>query len=134
MKNMLVQYKTVYINNIKVFYREAGDRSNPTILLLHGFPSSSHMYRNLINKLMDEYHIIAPDYPGFGNSDQPGMEEFEYTFDNLVHLMNEFVHELKLGKFSIYVHDYGAPVGFRLATKNPERIQAIISQNGNAYE
>ncbi|MGG7618986.1 alpha/beta fold hydrolase [Bacillus coreaensis] len=131
---MLVQYKTVYINNIKIFYREAGDRSFPTILLLHGFPSSSHMYRNLINKLMDEYHVIAPDYPGFGNSDQPGMEEFEYTFDNLAHLMNEFVHELKLGKFSIYVHDYGAPVGFRLATKNPERIQAIISQNGNAYE
>lgn len=131
---MLVQYKTVNINNINIFYREAGNTSNPTILLLHGFPSSSHMYRNLITKLMDEYHIIAPDYPGFGNSDQPGMDEFEYTFDNLAHVINDFVEKLKLEKFSIYVHDYGAPVGFRIATKHPERIQAIITQNGNAYE
>lgn len=131
---MLVQYKTVNINNINIFYREAGNRRNPTILLLHGFPSSSHMYRNLITKLMDEYHIIAPDYPGFGNSDQPGMDEFEYTFDSLALLINKFVEKLKLEKFSIYVHDYGAPVGFRLATKHPERIQAIITQNGNAYE
>ncbi|MEC0300341.1 MULTISPECIES: alpha/beta fold hydrolase [Peribacillus] len=131
---MLVQYKTVNINNINIFYREAGNTSNPTILLLHGFPSSSHMYRNLITKLMDEYHIITPDYPGFGNSDQPGMDEFEYTFDNLAHVINDFVEKLKLEKFSIYVHDYGAPVGFRIATKHPERIQAIITQNGNAYE
>ncbi|MEC0275812.1 alpha/beta fold hydrolase [Peribacillus frigoritolerans] len=131
---MLVQYKTVNINNINIFYREAGNTSNPTILLLHGFPSSSHMYRNLITKLMDEYHIIAPDYPGFGNSDQPGMDEFEYTFDNLAHVINDFVEKLKLEKFSIYVHDYGAPVGFRIVTKHPERIQAIITQNGNAYE
>lgn len=131
---MSVQYKTINIQNINVFYREAGNRSNPTILLLHGFPSSSHMYRNLIIKLMDEYHIIAPDYPGFGNSDQPGMDEFEYTFDSIANLINEFVKTLKLGKYSIYVHDYGAPIGFRLATKHPERIQAIISQNGNAYE
>lgn len=131
---MLVQYKTVNINNINIFYREAGNTSNPTILLLHGFPSSSHMYRNLITKLMDEYHIIAPDYPGFGNSDQPGMDEFEYTFDNLAHVINDFVEKLKLEKFSIYVHDYGAPIGFRIATKHPERIQAIITQNGNAYE
>ncbi|SFL55620.1 Pimeloyl-ACP methyl ester carboxylesterase [Gracilibacillus orientalis] len=131
---MLVQYKTVNINNINIFYREAGNRRKPTILLLHGFPSSSHMYRNLITKLMDEYHIIAPDYPGFGNSDQPRMDEFEYTFDSLALVINEFVEKLKLEKFSIYVHDYGAPVGFRLATKHPERIQAIITQNGNAYE
>ncbi|MFP3847211.1 alpha/beta hydrolase, partial [Priestia filamentosa] len=131
---MLVQYKTVSINDINVFYREAGNINKPTILLLHGFPSSSHMYRNLITQLMDEYHIIAPDYPGFGNSDQPGMNEFEYTFDNLAHIINDFVEKLKLEKFSIYVHDYGAPVGFRLATKHPERIQAIITQNGNAYE
>ncbi len=130
---MLVQYKTVNVNNINIFYREAGNTSNPTILLLHGFPSSSHMFRNLITKLMDEYHIIAPDYPGFGNSDQPGMDEFEYTFDNLAHVMNDFVEKLKLEKFSIYVHDYGAPVGFRIATKHPARIQAIITQNGNAY-
>ncbi|WP_258833573.1 alpha/beta fold hydrolase [Peribacillus frigoritolerans] len=131
---MFLHYKTVNINNINIFYREAGNTSNPTILLLHGFPSSSHMYRNLITKLMDEYHIIAPDYPGFGNSDQPGMDEFEYTFDNLAHVINDFVEKLKLEKFSIYVHDYGAPVGFRIATKHPERIQAIITQNGNAYE
>ncbi|WP_121614345.1 alpha/beta fold hydrolase [Mesobacillus foraminis] len=131
---MLIQYKTENINNINVFYREAGNKSNPTILLLHGFPSSSHMYRDLITKLAGEYHIIAPDYPGFGNSDQPGMDEFEYTFDSLALLMNEFVEKLKLQKFSIYVHDYGAPVGFRLATKHPERIQAFITQNGNAYE
>ncbi|MFP7159430.1 alpha/beta hydrolase [Priestia aryabhattai] len=131
---MLLQYKTVNINNINIFYREAGNTSNPTILLLHGFPSSSHMYRNLINKLMDEYHIIAPDYPGFGNSDQPEMDKFEYTFDSLALLINEFVEKLKLEKFSIYVQDYGAPVGFRLVTKHPERIQAIITQNGNAYE
>ncbi|MGM0900592.1 MAG: alpha/beta fold hydrolase [Bacillota bacterium] len=131
---MSVLYKTVNINNINIFYREAGNTNNPTILLLHGFPSSSHMYRNLITKLMDEYHVIAPDYPGFGNSDQPEMDEFEYTFDNLAHVTNDFVEKLKLEKFSIYVHDYGAPVGFRIATKYPERIQAIITQNGNAYE
>ncbi|GGI17925.1 alpha/beta fold hydrolase [Gottfriedia solisilvae] len=131
---MSVQYKTIEVNNINIFYREAGSRSNPTILLLHGFPSSSHMYRNLINELKDEYHIIAPDYPGFGNSDQPSMDSFEYTFDNIALLINDFVEKLNLDKYSIYVHDYGAPVGFRLATRHPERIQAIISQNGNAYE
>lgn len=131
---MSVQYNTLTVKNINIFYREAGDKKNPTILLLHGFPSSSHMYRNLINELMDDYHIIAPDYPGFGNSDQPGIEEFVYTFDNLASIINQFVEELKLEKFSLYVHDYGAPIGFRLATTHPERIQAIITQNGNAYE
>ncbi|WP_338787210.1 alpha/beta hydrolase [Metabacillus sp. FJAT-53654] len=131
---MLVHYKTVKINNINIFYREAGNSSNPTILLLHGFPSSSHMYRNLITQLMDEYHIIAPDFPGFGNSDQPGLDEFEYTFDNLAHVTNDFVKKLKLERFSIYVQDYGAPVGFRMANNYPERIQAIITQNGNSYE
>ncbi|MDN4494474.1 alpha/beta fold hydrolase [Ureibacillus aquaedulcis] len=131
---MLVQYKTETIDNINIFYREAGNPSNPTILLLHGFPSSSHMYRNLITELMGEYHIIAPDYPGFGNSEQPDMEQFKYTFDSLAQLLNAFIEKLELDRFSIYVHDYGAPVGFRIATKNPERIQAIITQNGNAYE
>jgi pimeloyl-ACP methyl ester carboxylesterase len=92
------------------------------------------MYRDLIKELADEYHIVAPDYPGFGNSDQPPMNEFEYTFDNLANVINNFVEEIKLEKYSIYVHDYGAPVGFRLAAKHPERIQAIITQNGNAYE
>ena len=131
---MSVQYNTITVNNINIFYREAGDKKNPTILLLHGFPSSSHMFRNLINELIDDYHIIAPDYPGFGNSDQPGIDEFEYTFDHLASVIIQFIEELKLEKFSLYVHDYGAPIGFRLAKKYPERIQAIITQNGNAYE
>jgi len=108
-----VQYKTVNINGLGIFYRQAGNWKNPTILLLHGFPSSSHMYRNLINELADEYHIIAPDYPGFGNSDQPPIDQFEYTFDNLANVINNFVEGIKLEKYSIYVHDYGAPVGFR---------------------
>jgi len=131
---MSVKYNTISVNNINIFYREAGNKKNPTILLLHGFPSSSHMYRNLIPKLMDDYHVIAPDFPGFGNTDQPTMDAFDYTFDNLAHLVNQFIEKLNLEKFSIYVHDYGAPIGFRLATKHPERIQAIITQNGNAYE
>ena len=131
---MSVQYNTISVDNINIFYREAGNKKNPTILLLHGFPSSSHQYRNLITELMDDYHVIAPDYPGFGTSDQPATDAFEYTFDNLASIMNQFVEELKLEKYSIYVHDYGAPVGFRLAVKHPERIQTIITQNGNAYE
>jgi pimeloyl-ACP methyl ester carboxylesterase len=129
-----VLYKTVNLNGVKIFYRESGNRNHPTILLFHGFPASSHMYQNLIEELADEYHIIAPDFPGFGNSDQPLPNEFEYTFDNLANVMNDFVEDIKLSKYSIYVHDYGAPVGFRLAARSPERIQAIITQNGNAYE
>jgi len=131
---MIVQYKTVKVNGVNIFFRQAENMKKPTILLLHGFPSSSHMFRNLIKELSDEYNIIAPDYPGFGNSDQPTIKEFEYTFDNLANVINNFVEELKLDKYSIYVHNYGAPVGFRLAVKHPERIQAIITQNGNAYE
>ncbi|NRS18025.1 alpha/beta hydrolase [Brevibacillus sp. HB1.4B] len=131
---MTVYYKTEIVDGLAIFYREAGNQENPTILLLHGFPSSSHMYRNLIAELSNEYHIIAPDYPGFGNSDQPSMADFAYTFDNLADVMDAFVEQLPLKKYSIYVHDYGAPVGFRLAIKHPERVQAIISQNGNAYE
>ncbi|MGA8080326.1 MAG: alpha/beta hydrolase, partial [Candidatus Nitrosopolaris sp.] len=119
---------------MNIFYREAENMKKPTILLLHGFPSSSHMFRNLIRELAGEYNIIAPDYPGFGKSDQPPIDEFEYTFDNLANVINNFVEEIKLDKYSIYVHDYGAPVGFRLAVKHPERIQAVITQNGNAYE
>ena len=103
------QYKTIDINGVDIFYREAGNSNNPSILLLHGFPSSSHMYRNLINELADEYHIIAPDYPGFGNSDQPQINEFEYTFENMANVINDFVEEIKLNNYSIYVHDYGAP-------------------------
>jgi pimeloyl-ACP methyl ester carboxylesterase len=131
---MIIQYKTVKVDDVNIFYREAKNLKKPTILLLHGFPSSSHMFRNLIRELAGEYNIIAPDYPGFGNSDQPPIDEFEYTFDNLANVINNFVEEIKLDKYSIYVHNYGAPVGFRLAIKHPERIQAIITQNGNAYE
>lgn len=131
---MTIQYKSEKIEDVTVFYREAGNRENPTILFFHGFPSSSHMYRNLIPLLMNDYHVIAPDYPGFGNSDQPSMEEFEYSFNNLALLMDLFTEKLKLETYSIYVHDYGAPIGFRLAVLHPERIQTIITQNGNAYE
>ncbi|MCF6411706.1 alpha/beta fold hydrolase [Pseudalkalibacillus salsuginis] len=131
---MYVNYSTININGYNLFYREAGNKDNPTILLLHGFPSSSHMFRNLIHKLADRYHVIAPDYFGFGYSDQPSMSEFEYTFENLANVIIDFVDKLKLEKYSIYVHDYGAPIGFRLAVKYPDRIEAIISQNGNAYE
>ncbi|MTH51875.1 alpha/beta fold hydrolase [Bacillus mangrovi] len=131
---MTVTHKTIRIQGVDLFYREAGQKENPTILLLHGFPSSSHMYRNLIPELMEEFHVVAPDYPGFGNSGQPEMNEFEYTFHNFALLINEFVDQLNIEKFSIYVHDYGAPVGFRLAHEHPERIQAIVTQNGNAYE
>jgi pimeloyl-ACP methyl ester carboxylesterase len=131
---VIIQYKTVKVNGVNIFYREAENLKKPTILLLHGFPSSSHMFRNLIRELAGEYNIIAPDYPGFGNSDQPPINEFEYTFDNLANVINNFVEEIKLDKYSIYVHNYGAPVGFRLAINHPERIQAIISQNDNAYE
>ncbi|WJV18154.1 alpha/beta hydrolase [Rossellomorea marisflavi] len=131
---MLVTHKSISIKGVNIFYREAGQPENPTILLLHGFPSSSHMYRNLIPELMEEFHVVAPDYPGFGNSDQPEINEFEYTFSNYAILINEFVEQLNVEKFSIYVHDYGAPVGFRLACQHPERIQAIVTQNGNAYE
>ncbi len=131
---VIIQYKTVKVDGVNIFFRQAENMKKATILLLHGFPSSSHMFRNLIKELADEYNIIAPDYPGFGNSDQPPIDEFEYTFDNLANVINNFVEGIKLDKYSIYVHDYGAPVGFRLAVKHPERIQSIITQNGNAYE
>ncbi|QDH23080.1 alpha/beta fold hydrolase [Saccharibacillus brassicae] len=131
---MNVQHKYAQVNGLNLFYREAGSRHNPTVLLLHGFPSSSHMYRNLIVRLADRYHVVAPDYPGFGSSDQPTPEEFTYTFENLAKLMHDFTEQLQLERYSLYVHDYGAPVGYRLAVMHPQRVQGIISQNGNAYE
>lgn len=131
---MTTTYKTVSIDALNVFYREAGDPSAPTILLLHGFPSASHMFRDLIPQLKDRFHVIAPDLPGFGQTDQPSRETFAYTFENLTDVTEKFVDALGLGRFAIYVFDYGAPVGFRLAARNPDRITAIISQNGNAYE
>jgi pimeloyl-ACP methyl ester carboxylesterase len=128
-----IEYKTVQIEDVEIFYREAGDPRNPTILLLHGFPTSSHMFRELIPALADEYHLVAPDYPGYGFSSMPRVDEFEYTFDNVARLIGEFVDEVGLDRYSIYLMDYGAPVGFRVATAHPERVDALIVQNGNAY-
>lgn len=127
-------HKTINIDGVEIFYREAGPVDAPTILLLHGFPTSSHMFRNLIPALADRYHLIAPDYPGFGNSDQPAMDEFDYTFDNMAVVMGKLVNKLNIKKYSLYLMDYGAPIGFRLASQNPEMIDSLIVQNGNAYK
>jgi len=126
-------FKTVKVDGLDIFYREAGNKNNPTILLLHGFPSSSHMYRDLINDLSDDYHLIAPDYPGFGQSSAPSPSAYDYSFDNLALTINHFIDGLDLKKFSLYVQDYGGPVGFRIAVQRPELIQALIVQNANAY-
>ncbi len=127
-------HKTIRVQGLDLFYREAGPQGAPTILLLHGFPTSSHMFRHLMPALSDAFHLVAPDYPGFGHSAMPPVEEFDYTFDHLADVIDGFVQQLGLTKYSLYVMDYGAPVGFRLAVKHPERIQALIVQNGNAYE
>ena len=124
----------VAADGVNIFYREAGSKSAPTILLLHGFPSSSHQYRNLIPLLSQKYHVIAPDLPGFGFTEVPADRKYTYTFENLTTSIEAFVDALKLKKFSIYIFDYGAPTGLRLALRRPEAIQVIISQNGNAYE
>ncbi|WP_292008858.1 alpha/beta hydrolase [Chryseobacterium sp.] len=134
MESNKVIYKSVSIDTETIFYRKAGKESSPTILLLHGFPSSSHMFRELIPILAHDYHVIAPDLIGFGESSHRSHKEFEYTFDNLAYYINLFIQQLSLNKFALYVFDYGAPVGFRLAMANPEKITGIISQNGNAYE
>lgn len=131
---MEVRNRTVKIDGLDIFFREAGDPKNPTLLLLHGFPTSSHMFRNLMPKLADRYHLVAPDYPGFGGSSMPTVKEFDYTFDHLADVVDKFTQALKLEKYSLYVMDYGAPVGYRLAVAHPERIQALIVQNGNAYD
>ncbi len=128
-----VWYRTVEIDGLEIFYREAGSKDAPTILLLHGFPTSSHMFRNLMPALADEFHLVAPDYPGFGNSSQPPMEEFDYTFDRLAEIVEKFTAKVGIDRYSIYLMDYGAPVGFRLAAKHPGRVQTLIVQNGNAY-
>ena len=129
-----VLYKTVKVGDLDIFYREAGPKDAPTVLLLHGFPTSSQMFRNLIPALGDQYHVIAPDYPGYGHSSMPPHDKFHYTFDNLAKVIDEFTEKLGLTKYAIYVQDYGAPVGYRLAVKHPERITAIVVQNGNAYD
>lgn len=127
-------HKTVKVNGVDIFYREAGDVTKPTILLLHGYPTSSHMFRNLITDLSVRYHVLAPDYPGFGRSEQPKMKDFAYTFDNMAKIVEGFLEELEVRKYSIYLMDYGAPIGFRIASKYPERIESLIIQNGNAYD
>jgi pimeloyl-ACP methyl ester carboxylesterase len=127
-------YQRALVNGNTIFYREAGAKDAPTILLLHGFPTSSHMFRNLIPVLAQRYHVIAPDLPGFGFSDAPDRKTFRYTFENLANVIDHFTQAIGLDRYAIYVFDYGAPVGLRLALAHPERITAIISQNGNAYE
>ncbi|WP_456311656.1 alpha/beta fold hydrolase [Pseudomonas shirazensis] len=128
-----VEYKTILVDSLKIFYREAGETTKPTIILLHGFPSSSHMYRNLINELANKYHVIAPDYPGFGQSSAPTPQQYQYTFDNLSITMEHFIDKLKITKTSLYIQDYGGPVGLRIATRRPELIESLIIQNANAY-
>ncbi len=128
-----VYHRRVDIEGLEIFYREAGPKDAPTILLLHGFPTSSHMFRNLIPDLADKFHVVAPDYPGYGNSSMPTVDEFEYTFDNLASIVEKFNEKVGLKHYSLYLMDYGAPIGFRLAAKYPERVESLIIQNGNAY-
>jgi pimeloyl-ACP methyl ester carboxylesterase len=130
----MTTYRYATVNDVKVFYREAGAEASPAVLLLHGFPTSSHMFRDLIPTLSDRYHVVAPDLPGFGFSDAPDRQRFSYSFENLAKTIASFTQTIGLEQYAIYVFDYGAPVGFRLALAHPERIIAIISQNGNAYE
>ena len=128
------RYRSAEVDGIKIFYREAGPQDAPVLLLLHGFPSAAHMFRDLILLLADRLHLVAPDLPGFGQSDMPSRDQFKYTFDNLAGVIGRFTEVIGLERFAIYIFDYGAPVGLRVAIKHPERISAIISQNGNAYE
>jgi pimeloyl-ACP methyl ester carboxylesterase len=127
-------YRWAEADGLNIFYRESGDPARPTVVLLHGFPSSSFMFRELIPKLSTDYHVIAADMPGYGYTDQPLSKDFDYTFDNLARVMALFLTNIGLDKFSIYIQDYGAPIGLRMFESEPERIQAIITQNGNAYE
>ncbi|WDO14543.1 alpha/beta hydrolase [Flavobacterium sp. WW92] len=127
-------HKTVKVDGVEIFYREAGDKKNPSLLLLHGFPTSSLMFKNLMTVLSDRYHLIAPDYPGFGFSDFPLMKDFDYSFDNIASCMNAFTKAIRLQSFTIYLHDYGCPIGLRICLQHPEKIEKIIVQNGNAYQ
>ncbi len=128
-----VHYRTASADGFNIFYREAGTPGKPKLLLLHGFPSSGHMFRDLIPLLSENFHIVAPDLPGFGRSDMPPREQFKYTFDHLADVIDRFTEVIGFDRYAVYVFDYGAPTGFRLAVKHPERITGIISQNGNAY-
>lgn len=129
-----IHYRTADVDGLKIFYREAGPASAPKLLLLHGFPSAGHMFRDLIPHLADRFHIIAPDLPGFGQSQMPPRDEFRYTFDNIAKVIDRFTEIVGFDRFALYIFDYGAPTGLRIARQHPERITAIISQNGNAYE
>ncbi|WP_246362848.1 alpha/beta fold hydrolase [Paenibacillus alba] len=131
---MMVLYKKMNINGLCIFFREAGSRDNPTLILLHGFPSSSHMFRDLIPLLADCFHIIAPDYPGFGNSSMPSTEDYPYTFENLSIVIEQLIARLHISHYLLYVHDYGGPIGFRLAMRNPQRILGFVIQNAVADE
>jgi pimeloyl-ACP methyl ester carboxylesterase len=129
-----VAYRTAKVEGLEILYRESGPKNAPTLLLLHGFPTSSHMFRDLIPALADKYHVVAPDYPGFGYSSMPKVSEFDYSFDNLANVIEKFTNQVGLTKYSLYLMDYGAPIGFRIAAKHPERIESLIIQNGNAYD
>ena len=129
-----MNYSSLDANGIHIFYRECGDPALPAMVLFHGFPSASHMFRDLMPMLEDRFHLIAPDYPGFGQSESPSREAFDYTFDHLAEVMDAFLEKLGMDRFFMYVFDYGAPIGFRIAVKHPERILGIVSQNGNVYE
>jgi len=129
-----IHYRTADVDGLKIFYREAGRADAPALLLLHGFPSAGHMFRDLIPLLADRFHLVVPDLPGFGQSDMPSRDDFSYTFDNLAAAIGRFTEVIGLKRFTIYIFDYGAPVGLRIAVRHPESITAIISQNGNAYE
>ena len=127
-------HRSVEIDGLEIFFRESGPSDAPTVLLLHGFPTSSHMFRNLIPRLSDRFHLVAPDYPGFGASAMPSLDDFEYSFDNLARVIEKFIDKLRLTSYSLYLMDYGAPVGYRVAASRPERVQSLIVQNGNAYD
>ena len=129
----VLHYRTATVDGVKVFYREAGPADAPVVLLLHGFPTSSHMFRNLIPLLADKYRVIAPDYPGFGQSDAPDHKTFAYTFAHLAEIVDQLTDQLGIKRYAMYVMDYGAPIGYRLALKHPDRVSALIVQNGNAY-
>lgn len=130
----MTRHRTTTIEGLKIFYREAGAADSPTLLLLHGFPASSFMFRELIERLADQFHVIAPDYPGFGHSDAPVPQAFEYTFDHLARIVEQLTDRLQLGKYALYMQDFGGPVGFRLASRRPGRISFLVVQNANAYE
>ena len=129
-----VRYRSVPVDGVNIFYREAGDTKAPPLLLLHGFPTSSHMFRDLIPLLADRYHVVAPDYPGFGYSDAPAIDKFAYTFDHLTDVIENFTDAVGLRRYALYMQDFGGPVGFRLAARRPERVTALIIQNANAYD